>query len=364
MEHAQDRKDMDKAGQYLEAANRYRDMLEPGDQATLDEYLRELARAKAAALPAAAPAAEPAKAAAVAPRWSAPAASPSAPASVASPAGPAQIAPTLDTKQRGRWLLHEAREQIHLGNYDLAQRKVDEAEALDIKWGLFDDTPTKVTEEIKKARPKSVVAKGPTAGQPHDRRAAKARLREARNALNSRQFEQAEAIALEVKGWGLSFGFLEDTPDKVAAAARALRRRDKIRNTPPREQSSQGVYDVLVQESRQLISVGKLDEAETKARQAQRMNVVPALTADRAESVLHEMRWPERRGRHRPRRRCPWLPSGRAWPPNPDNRRSVPMPALRRLPSGRAWPRSTRQTNCWLEETRPQQRQNSPRPSV
>ena len=34
---------------------------------------------------------------------------------------------------------------------------------------------------------------------------------------------------------------------------------------------------------------GKLDEAEAKARQAQRMNVVPALTADRAESVLHEI---------------------------------------------------------------------------
>ena len=68
-----------------------------------------------------------------------------------------------------------------------------------------------------------------------------------------------------------------------------MRRRDKIRNTPTRDQSSQGVYDILVQEARQLISVGKLDEAEAKARQAQRMNVVPPLTADRAESVLHEI---------------------------------------------------------------------------
>ena len=49
------------------------------------------------------------------------------------------------------------------------------------------------------------------------------------------------------------------------------------------------MYDILVQESRQLMSVGKLDEAEAKARMAQRMNVVPPLTADRAESVLHEI---------------------------------------------------------------------------
>ena len=89
---------------------------------------------------------------------------------------------------------------------------------------------------------------------------------EARTALDNRQFEQAEAIALDVKKWGLTYGLFEDNPDKVAAAARALRRRDKIRNTPPREQSSQGVYDILVQESRQLMSVGKLDEAEAKAR--------------------------------------------------------------------------------------------------
>ena len=37
------------------------------------------------------------------------------------------------------------------------------------------------------------------------------------------------------------------------------------------------------------MQVGKLDEAEAKARQAQRMNVVPPVTSDRAESVLHEI---------------------------------------------------------------------------
>ncbi len=68
-----------------------------------------------------------------------------------------------------------------------------------------------------------------------------------------------------------------------------LRRRDKIRNTPTREQSSQGVYDILVQESRQLMAMRKYDEAEAKARMAQRMNVVPPLTAERAETVLHEI---------------------------------------------------------------------------
>ena len=81
----------------------------------------------------------------------------------------------------------------------------------------------------------------------------------------------------------------EDNPDKVAAAARALRRRDRSATAGPKDQPSQGVYDVLVQEARQLMAAGQFDQAEAKARQAQRMNVVPPLTADRAEAVLHDL---------------------------------------------------------------------------
>ena len=159
-----------------------------------------------------------------------------------------------------------------------------------------------------------------------------------RVALSNHQYEQAESIAQEVKGWNLSYGLFEDNPDKVAAAARALRKRDKIRNTTPKEQASQGVYDVLVQESRQLMKIGKLDEAEAKARQAQRMNVVPALTADRAESVLHDIA----------------MARARTSPGAP-----APTPAAR----GRraSWP-SARPTSCWPRATRPRPPPSSPRP--
>ena len=75
------------------------------------------------------------------------------------------------------------------GNYDLAQAKVDEARSFDVQWGLFDDTPDKLQEDISKVRP-AVVAKAPgaDAGQAHDRRTAKAKLREARAMMNDRQF--------------------------------------------------------------------------------------------------------------------------------------------------------------------------------
>ena len=44
---AQNAKQMDLASKYLEAANTYRDQLQPDEQATLDAYLKELSKAKA-----------------------------------------------------------------------------------------------------------------------------------------------------------------------------------------------------------------------------------------------------------------------------------------------------------------------------
>ena len=200
------------------------------------------------------------------------------------------MAITPDVKQHAVWLLHEAREQMAQGNFDAAEKKIAEAEAIDIKWGLFDDTPTKVRTDLNKERPKNLASTSkPAQSLPHNRENAHALLREARAALANHQIDQAEAIVQEVKSWNLSYSFFGENPDKVAAAARALRKRDKVRNTPTRERASQGVYDVLVQESRQLMKLGKLNEAEAKALQAQRMNVVPALTADRAESALHDI---------------------------------------------------------------------------
>ncbi len=284
----------DLASRYLEAANRYRDQLQSDERVMLDAYLKELAKVKQGAGPVPSgvslPAATPVTAVAPAVTAVAPAVQTSAPPTSASAASVMHGLSPAEAKQKGVWLLKEGREQLLRGNYEAAQAKVDAVRSLDIQWGLFDDTPDKLQGEITKARPKSL-ANAPTsdADLTHDRRTAKVRLREARAMLNNRQYEQAEAVALEVKQWGISYGLFDETPDKVAAAARALRRREQMRHLSPREQSSQGVYRELVHESRQYLAAGRLDEAENKARIASRMGVVPGLDADRAETVLHEI---------------------------------------------------------------------------
>ncbi|MGZ3487638.1 MAG: hypothetical protein ACXVBY_12325, partial [Isosphaeraceae bacterium] len=178
------------AAKYLAAAQMYRDQLQQDEQTMLDAYFRELSKvrastaagstatdgagpAKTAASPAMTPAAvqaDPAKTAA------SPAMTPAAvqadpamtPAAVqadpamtpASPAmtpaavqaappttsviqsgdpargGAGDVAITPDVKQHAVWLLHEAREQMAQGNFDAAEKKIAEAEAIDIKWGL------------------------------------------------------------------------------------------------------------------------------------------------------------------------------------------------------------------------------------
>jgi hypothetical protein len=68
-----------------------------------------------------------------------------------------QIPPRVssaDTKQRARWLLHEAREQLFYGNLDQAARKTNDARALRVEWGRFDDTPEKLDKSIEEARVK------------------------------------------------------------------------------------------------------------------------------------------------------------------------------------------------------------------
>ena len=265
------------ATKYLKVANDYRDQLQPADQSQLDDYLAKLQPAPTdpSVMPASATATAPVADAAVNPAT----------------ATNRNLNPTdrgtTDTKQAARWKLQSAKEQMRMGNYDDAEKLVAEVRQMPVKWGLFDETPDKVGEAIAKVRPK--MAGAATVGAAHTKATAVARLKEARVLLASNQFEQAEAIAIDVESWGLNFGRWEDKPSKVADAARALRNRDQTRSLKVKAQPSLGVYDVLVSEARHLLAERKLDAAEVKARQAMQLNVVPPLTSDRAEAVLNDI---------------------------------------------------------------------------
>jgi type II secretory pathway component GspD/PulD (secretin) len=198
-------------------------------------------------------------------------------------------------KAQAAWMLKQAREQMRLGNFDQAAALVAQAKTMDLRWTLFDDTPKKVEDDLARMRPDAVTASPGGAPATGDHRAAKARLKEARTALEAGDYERAEAIALEVGSWGQHFGVLEDSPSKIAAQARSLRKRQTRRGGAAGTVAAQQ-YEATVQQARQMLAAGRIDEAEAAARQAQQLNVVPPVTADRAEAVLHDVAMVRARG--------------------------------------------------------------------
>ena len=149
---------------------------------------------------------------------------------------------TADTKQKARWFLKLAREQIFKQQLDAAEQSLAQAAALNVEWGFFDDTPEKVAGALAKARakagtspPQAGAAAGPAPVR--NRRTARARLREARAALASNRIDQTDMIVDEIRSWGLRFGPFEDTPDKVAASVAEARSRQAIRDSERMVQS-------------------------------------------------------------------------------------------------------------------------------
>ncbi len=275
-----------KAGAYLQAAQDFRDQLSPADQATLDQYTRLLSQGAPAAAISAPPVPSvssplPSASAAV------PARAPVDP-QVAAASAPSPRAAGSNSKQQALWLVHSAREQLRLGNADAAAGFLAQAKAMNVRWTLFDDTPAKVEADLAKLRAAMPTVAAGAAGMPGDKKQAKAKLKEARQALDSGDYDRAEAIAREVESWKTNFTVLEESPGKIVAAAQALRRREAARRGPNAQPNGE-FYSILVTESRQLLNSGKLDEAEARAKQAQKLNVVPAITADRAEAVLHDL---------------------------------------------------------------------------
>jgi hypothetical protein len=232
----------EQSGKYIEAAQRFRDQLNPKEQIVLDVYrdalvsYEEELRLAASAPPANDPEVKQASKVTTEPPAKVSVKARPNPESPKEAARPGQLdkaivgrqpAKSDDLKQEARWLLHEAREQIQRGNYDQAVQKVAQARSLNVKWGFLDDNPDKVDKAIvyyRKRRPSPAKeADGKASAELHDLRTAQDRLQEARDALAKNQVDHAEEIAREVKGWGLDFGKSNDSPDKLLATIRTVK---------------------------------------------------------------------------------------------------------------------------------------------
>ncbi|MGE3821058.1 MAG: hypothetical protein AB7I30_16720 [Isosphaeraceae bacterium] len=137
---------------------------------------------------------------------------------------------TSDTKQKARWLLQLAREQILKRNFEVAAQAIAEARGMDVKWTVFDETPERLTEALEEARDEAGPTPSGDRSVARDRKTAKARLRAAREAIQTNDLDRAEAIVREVRSWGVGFNLFDDTPDRVAATIHEARYRAALRS--------------------------------------------------------------------------------------------------------------------------------------
>jgi len=148
-----------------------------------------------------------------------------------------------DSKQKARWLLQLARDQMFRGQFDASEKTIAEARQYQVKWTFFDETPDKLSAAVVKARAKAEKTKASTGSKggnepnagvdpnlPHDKRTARSLLHEARVALNAGQTDRAESLVREVRAWDLRYLPFEDTPDKVSVTVSEARRREASRN--------------------------------------------------------------------------------------------------------------------------------------
>ncbi|WP_406693797.1 hypothetical protein V5E97_22440 [Singulisphaera sp. Ch08] len=161
---------VDKASSYLKAADRFRDQLTDNEEIVLEVYLEEVENYYKKRTATATVTPTPRVDAAVAPASTTTAASRLEPVRIAEPGVPPRNETAMpglaglrqpsrfdstEPKQKARWLLQESREQMALGHYDEAAKKIAEAKAMNVKWGFLEESPDKASKLLLKVMAKS-----------------------------------------------------------------------------------------------------------------------------------------------------------------------------------------------------------------
>ncbi|HMP18022.1 MAG TPA: hypothetical protein PKD72_13440, partial [Gemmatales bacterium] len=152
-------------------------------------------------------------------------------------------------QQQCKQLCMQAQNALNSGDIATAKRLVKQAEDLQVNVAWFDEfTPAKVNEAIARAEHAGVRAGNTVVANVAD---PKQTLKEARAALEQGNFDRAEELCNSLRVAKVSYGFFDDTHDKVLADVR------KARETV----NSRKAADLLVQ-ARKHLEAGQFDDAE------------------------------------------------------------------------------------------------------
>jgi general secretion pathway protein D len=162
----------------------------------------------------------------------------------------------VDARKEALKLLRQGRIYLREGNLNKAEEMAQQAADLNASYRLLDDTPRQLSSEIARANDQrksgeestgaaqtvapevaEVPAQRPSGSSRDLSRQAQLHLKKAHDLMDRGDCDSAIEIAHRVQGWGLTYGFWDDTPAKVESAAKALKSRNVARSGSSRSKS-------------------------------------------------------------------------------------------------------------------------------
>ncbi|HSG70577.1 MAG TPA: hypothetical protein VLA12_09190, partial [Planctomycetaceae bacterium] len=206
---------------------------------------------------------------------------------------------TGSPKDQALALLKAARQEMQAGQLLSAREKALAAQELKATYGLFEDNPELLLEDLNRLASQQANA-GQTAPASSAKQTAQGLVKDARKALMAGQYEAAYEKATAAKQMSVTFDLLEDRPESVlrdldqALAGQPAKTAENVAaaDFPPASATDRSEIERargLVREARAALAAGRVDEAWAKASAAEQMNVTFGVVEDRPELILTQI---------------------------------------------------------------------------
>lgn len=210
-------------------------------------------------------------------------------------------------------MLKDARDLMKAGEFDAAHAKAAEAQQYEVTYGLFDDRPDLVLQEVRALQARNMInqpqqsvadayAKSQQPGNGQQKAEATALLKQARSAMRDGRLDEAQQYVAKAEQIDVTYGLFDDRPEVaredlgrlVAAREQQASPNSFAANAKP-EPPAMDRSDYkraalqLVAAAREDLQTGDVRAAKFKAEEAAKYDVTYDLFEDSPEQILADI---------------------------------------------------------------------------
>jgi general secretion pathway protein D len=198
-------------------------------------------------------------------------------------------------KDQALGLLREARADMSAGRLAAAREKALKAQGFNITYGLFDDNPELLLEDLTRL---AATQPASTPSGSSEKQIAQGLVKQARQSLLAGKYDDAYQKASAAQQLNVAYTLLEDRPETVLQDLQIAMAGDSSAPTaniasatkPAAPTNGESVRArELVTQARTALKSGRIDEAWAKASAASQMNVAFELFEDTPQRVMSEI---------------------------------------------------------------------------